>query len=163
MTPLPDNTTDRLLAVADIIEFTPERWDQGAWLIERSDFDVTVHDIPRSAIAHGVKECGTTACVAGWAVALTPEVQMPVTAVHDWEMAGAAALGLHENLAYELFDGTLSDYMTHVELADVLRLMAKIPEGERDVNHAQEVLTCEQNDAIFGVCHGCLGDRDDDE
>ena len=149
MIPLPDNTTDRLLAVADIIEFTPERWDQGTWLIERSDLDVTVHDIPKSAIAHGVKECGTTACVAGWAVALTPDDQMPVTVLHDWDRAGAVALGLSEDFADYLFDGSLSERLTSVEVADALRRLAKLPEGERDVFNAREVLTHEQIDAVL--------------
>lgn len=154
---LPTNTTDRLAAVADIIEFTPQRWDQSTWFENVRDD----HAWPALVIAVGWAEeedCGTAGCVAGWAVALCPEI----THAADWYEAGAEALGLDRELAEALFDGCLHARLDHLEMADLLRRLAKI-EGERTVGQAAEVLTDAQCYALF-VMKGtdCEDDDDDD-
>ena len=139
MTSLPDNTTDRLLAVADIIEFTPERWDQDTWFRNRELLD----PLPTAVIGRGAVKCGTTACVAGWAVALSSEVKN----FWPWEYAGADALGLAYDMANDLFRSSLP--LNATELADVLRRLAKLPEDERTYDGAKEVLTSGQYAVVF--------------
>lgn len=45
-------------------------------------------------------DCGTTACIAGWAVYLYPQ---DVKRGDDWVTAGARILGLEKDLARNLF------------------------------------------------------------
>lgn len=142
MITLPDNTTDRLLAVADIIEFTPERWQQQVWFNDGEES----YDFPALVIGRGSQECGTVGCVAGWAVALS--------ALTPWgasfELAGAQALGITGYLADDLFDGGLALTLDHHEMADILRRLAKLPEGGRDIDAARTVLTAKQCAVLFG-------------
>jgi hypothetical protein len=145
---LPTNSTDRLLAVADIIELEPERYNQGDW------WDDGINDDDRSPlmpwhIAGQGHACNTTACIAGWGVALCDE-SLPINMANPWEIAGAWALGLHMGLATALFDyGTADRLGSNAEVADVLRRLAKIPEGERHYAEALKVLTDEQAVAVF--------------
>lgn len=132
---LPDNTTDRLLAVADIIEFQPERWDQGTWFQDAID----IYDFPERVIGRGFPSCGTVGCVAGWATALTPKASLPHA--RTWDAAGRIALGFDWTLADAVFDGSLRMRMDHVELADVLRRLAKLDERGRTADAARDVLT----------------------
>lgn len=145
---LPQTTTERLLAVADIIDLNPERWDQSCWI------DTGDMAIPGGVYGRGM-ECGTTACIAGWAVILTPRpTDAPMG--YDWYWAGAQALGLDVDFAEYLFRATLP--LDHTEVADVLRRLAKLDEGERTGDRIAEVLTPEQHTAISNWDHG----HDDD-
>lgn len=130
---LPETTTDRLLAVAQIIEEHPEKWDQGLW---RGDCMVPDQ-------AHGLGECGTTACVAGWAVTLTPK--HVVLRGDYYGQMGADALGIeYAPLANRLFfSGTSGqringwrDATPH--MPDILRIIATFPEGERTYENVHE-------------------------
>lgn len=139
---LPETTTERLLAVADLIETEPERYDQGFYFDDGEDGDCFVTDVIGGK---GYAVCNSTACIAGWAVVLSPETLIdgyPVDNDEAWEVAGGKALGLAGKLALCLFDPTFR--MPTAEVADILRRLAKLPEGERDVNHAFQVLTGEQ-------------------
>jgi hypothetical protein len=145
---LPTNSTDRLLAVADIIELEPERYDQHEW------WDDGIDDVGRPTrmpwhIAGQGHACNTTACIAGWGVALC-DVEFPINQANPWEVAGASALGLHMGLATSLFEYGVADRLgSNAEVADVLRRLAKLPEGERHYAEALKVLTDEQAKAVF--------------
>jgi hypothetical protein len=137
--PLPETTTDRLLAVADIIDLSPERWDQGCWfaceLVEPQPLDVTGRGMT----------CGSVGCIAGWAVALTP--LSPHTSFwKSWDVAGRHALGLNASVALRLFRADLP--MGPGEVADVLRRLAKLEEGERSLAGARRTLTDEQYELL---------------
>lgn len=114
---LPRTTTTRLRMVADQIERHPETWDQGSF---DGDGRATVNS------RHG-HPCKTTACVAGWAVRLTPkDIPLP-REWDDFAEAGRVALGLENDLALRLFFGT-----ANVDpLPEMLRTIAAIPEGQR--------------------------------
>lgn len=131
---LPTNTTDRLLAVAQIIDEKPDQWDQG-W------FD-TLHDNPRDA--QGRPEvCGTTCCVAGWAIRLTPQEQY-LGEWDEWLFCGARALGLTADAASSLFYGTSNDD----PVSDILRIIATIPEGQRSLGRIRA--ECSAKEIQFG-------------
>lgn len=156
---LPDNTTDRLLAVADIIEFTPKRWDQSTWFEDHVDD----HGYPDRVFGIGWADeedvdCGTAGCVAGWAVALSPA---DIALRFDWYAAGSIALGLTRELADALFDGCLHARLTAEEMADLLRRLAKIPGDTRSVEDAAEVLTDAQRYALLTMKGTDCEDDDD--
>ena len=130
MIPLPDNTTDRLLAVADIIEFTPDKWNQELWLEGPAFVD---EPWPTLVVGRGV-ECGTAGCVAGWGVALTPR---------------RVALGLDYDMSGSLFSASLSERLTPSDMADILRRLAKLPEGGRTYEGAESVLSARQFAEVF--------------
>lgn len=145
---LPTNSTDRLLAVADIIELEPERYDQHDWWDDGIEDDGLLPRMPWHIAGQG-HACSTTACIAGWAVALCDE-SIPINMANPWEVAGASALGLGLGLATLLFEAGVADRLgTHAEVADVLRRLAKLPEGERHYAEALKVLTDEQAVAVF--------------
>jgi len=132
---LPDNTTDRLLAVADIIEFTPEKWNQGVYYYGKAAYD---NDDNRSPdhVAGREPGCGTTACMAGWGVILNPQWQR-LTGL-SWERAGQISLGLRRSLSYVLFDGGVEG--DPADVADLLRHIAKLPESERTLEQVEMIL-----------------------
>jgi hypothetical protein len=142
---LPETTTDRLLAVADIIDLTPERWDQAYWFLIDDD-----EPNLRELIGQGHR-CGSVGCIAGWAVALTPRSAANGYWL-SWDVAGRHALGLHMSLAVQLFRGELP--LGAADVADVLRRLAKLPESERGLAGAKSVLTGEQYELLA---------RDDDD
>ena len=135
---LPDNTTDRMLMVADRIEFEPEKWDQSYWIhLGISQVFSTPESLAGSGDETG--ECGTSFCVAGWAVKLTPRDQIEQLGHDDagclnrgssgaWQDAGAAALGLTYACASELFSGFNPLRTNSVSMADALRRLAKCAE-----------------------------------
>lgn len=136
-TNLPDTTTDRLLAVADLIEFTPQRWEQRHHYFE--DPDTPGRDDERTRpyeVAGAVVSCGTTACIAGWGVVLNPRFQTVVGLC--WSEAGRDSLGLESDLADVLFDGSLKGEPS--EVADILRYVAKHEEGERTLDAIEDDL-----------------------
>lgn len=112
MPDLPTTTTERLLAVAAHIESHPDEWVQSVW---------TGSNVGRPDDEKGRGECGTVACIAGWAVRFTPK-DFPLDTT--WSVAGAEALGLHQHLADAIFH---SDYAP-ADVASELRLLARLPE-----------------------------------
>lgn len=132
---LPETTTERLLAVADIIELEPEKWEQSAWYF--NDGEGRNCDVCSPASVAGDRPpCGTTACIAGWAVVLNPQFGALLGA--SWHMAGAVSLGLDHELALNLFDADLTG--TPAEVADLLRHIAKLPAGKRTIGNLEAIL-----------------------
>ena len=104
-----DRNTDLFFEVAEAIEKHPQRYDQRS--------------------CYGNNECGTTACIAGWTLALT-EHQGDLTAAdraYDSEIFSPAgdALGLSEYEAEHLFDAWWKPH-DGLSVPDALR---KIGEG----------------------------------
>ena len=129
---LPRSTTERLLAVADILEAAPERWEQDFWFVEERDSDrstwssgeMSVDAFPAVTDAHGRGVCGSYACIAGHAVMQTPlDVPLP----GSWSEAGRVAFGLERDLGHAIFVDTYAP----ADVVGVLRLIAAIPEGQR--------------------------------
>lgn len=129
MNALPQNTTDRLLAVAEAVE-AEGRWNQSTWGYLDSDpgnpspyewgeevFEMT-----------GKFDCGTPACFAGWAVRFTPPGQLPRGYRRDWVSAGLYTLGLDSSLAF-IFSTTFRPK----EPGTLLRILATLPASERTV------------------------------
>jgi len=115
-----DPTADLLRAVADQIEAHPETWDQN-------------HFEARS-------ECGTTYCVAGWALRLSHQ-QIPATGA---SRDAAPLLGITSDLAetvflewWELFDA--ADDERPEFMPDLLRGLADLP-APRTVEQARHLL-----------------------
>jgi hypothetical protein len=132
---LPETTTDRLLAVADIVDLTPERWDQCFWFLCE-----LAEPQPNEVAGRGVT-CDSVGCIAGWAVALTPSTER-TKYWRTWDIAGKHALGLSEDLSFPLFRAELP--MGAGDVSDVLRRLAKLPERERNLAGAETVLSAEQ-------------------
>lgn len=132
-------TTERLLAVADLVG--TGRWDQNSWVTSygRNDEDTVLTSLRKDE-----ELCGTTCCVAGWAVALSPpndptSPNIPPATYGWWERSiwremGAEALGLSECLADKLFDCSLPNCFDDEDIAELLREIATIPEGERTLD-----------------------------
>lgn len=160
MTTLPLTTTERLLAVADVIETHPAQYRQRTWY----DDDFVCSGDPRVVHGRGY-QCDTTACIAGWAVALTPaEFQLPEPneASEYWTDAGATVLGISGALARHLFNGGLR--ASAATVADILRRLATLPEDQRTIADALPVFTGEQLNLIYGhtVCSTVAPDEDDE-
>ena len=87
----------RFKAVLEAIEDNPNNFDMSDWYIGEEDA-FNGEDFNTSLIEH---TCSSTACVAGWAVALfgTPEQR----GQHDAEDAAADILGLSHEEAADLF------------------------------------------------------------
>jgi hypothetical protein len=143
---LPETTADRLLAVADIIDLTPDRYDQTFWFAIGDDGDpgAGTEANPPDVVGRGIK-CDSVGCIAGWAVALTPRSGQNAF-WRSWDVAGRHALGLTEGVSLRLFRADLP--MTAEEVADVLRRLAKLPELERNLAGAKSVLTDEQYELL---------------
>jgi len=159
MVDLPNNTTDRLLAVADVVEFTPQSWDQGVYYFVD---DVENNDDSRGPghVAGRPPACGTRACMAGWGVVLNPQWEK-LTGL-SWEMAGQVSLGLAWSLSYVLFDGGVSG--DPADVADLLRHIAKVPEGERTLEAVEVTLPDRLRDVLrTSDVHPLRGYDDDDE
>lgn len=132
---LPTCTTERLLAVADIIEHQPEKWEQMAHYFD--DGGVGNDDNLDPADVAGLSTaCGTTACIAGWGVVLNPDFTRLLGLT--WTHAGAVSLGLREHLAKVLFDADL--HGEPAEVAELLRHIAKVPMGQRTLIEVEKIL-----------------------
>ena len=102
--------------IAEIIRTRPAAWNQRTWLElplgHSRDVASMLEDLDHD-------ECGTTACVAGWAAILAApagaramacghgmirSLSLPDDSVTEIKAAGAAALGLDTSGAYWLFD-----------------------------------------------------------
>jgi hypothetical protein len=129
MARLPRNPTARLRAVADIIEQHPEKHDQNSFTSE----DAPWYSTYEAAGSASEVRCGTTACVAGWAVLLTPKSQTDEF-TDDWSDDGAKALGLDDDLASEIFYGWSNRQRRWIP--DWLRALADIPTGKRTLDEA---------------------------
>lgn len=156
---LPSNSTDRLMAVADLIELRPHVYDQQVWWSQVNPLPGEAE--PGVVYGRGVSafECATVACIAGWAVALCPR---PRT-VDYWPRAGADALGITSQLGAYLFS---AHFDAPVEMvADMLRRIARLPEGERTLANMRLVLSDDQLAALIGVrsTYTEADDEDDDD
>lgn len=119
------STGARLRLVADIIEAEPGRWYQGWWVERRTN---RAEDTPRQMAGAAKKiECGTTCCVAGWAVSLTRPSDLARTT--NWTHAGSVALGLDLALGNQLFSGGIPSHTSKDRKAMVkaLRQLADLP------------------------------------
>lgn len=124
---LPTTTTDRLRAVADIIEAHPERHDQRNWSTVQGATPRTLQG--RVGLVEDETQCGTTCCAAGWAVVLTPA---DVSLEDGWRAAGADALGLNLVLADAVFTSPrLSADHRRPHLVALLRWLAMFPPEAR--------------------------------
>lgn len=129
---LPRTTTERLLAVADRIEAEPTSWDQTLY--------VTPPDLyaPLSWVGRGHGDCGTSHCVAGWAVRLLPHDQLPENPenpdLQAWSEMGQLALGINWSLASWLFSWQVRDVQV---MATFLRRLATVPEGRRSLSNPE--------------------------
>lgn len=85
---LPAHTAHIFRHIAYVLDNTPEHnFDMSTWIINRNF--VTGTRIACELFSHN---CGTTACVAGWAVALTyPKADLRGLSIHH---AGSNILGL---------------------------------------------------------------------
>lgn len=131
--PLPKTTTERLLAVADLIENEPTKFDMGSF----GDKDDPVDE------ARNV--CGTAACVCGWAIRMTSKatvrgIQEASAAVDGsvdlFEFVGARLLGLDDELAEGLFCGFGFGLHSLGEMPGFLRNLASLPESQRTRDNA---------------------------
>lgn len=135
-------STERLLAVADIVEANDGRWLQEVW-VARSFADTIreaagfgADDMTERDLFLAVNEahtCGAFGCIAGWSVAMHPKNFSDET---SWEEAGSKSLGLDEwNLGLRLFSthlgGHLRDGVRRRRVAKVLRWLASFDEAER--------------------------------
>lgn len=142
--PLPTTSDQRLRRIAAILRTGSGRWTQFTWLHQEPVRGKPYNPIETPALAASVDrfDCGTTACIAGWACLLTepatlealPEAQI----IENWSATGAILLGLqpspdtpHPTLADRLFRGDLDDDLEPEQVADVLELLAEIPEPDR--------------------------------
>jgi hypothetical protein len=129
------STTARLLLVAQILEEHPERHNQEVFVAP----EMTFHgEEPEPTWVAEHRNCGTAACVAGWAVASSPPAL--IRNAHDpkfigevtWESAGARALGIDYDLASLLFDSE----NTRPRLIKALRVLAQMSPAERTYSNA---------------------------
>lgn len=79
--------------IADHIEIHPDQWSQETWV----DNGLHGHVGPGNVL--DPYDCGTSACIAGWAVMLS---RQPIP--NEWTMKGAELLGLQLSDAHTLFD-----------------------------------------------------------
>lgn len=123
------DTAANLLAVADKIQFEPETWNQTSYCnpdARRPCFGDDIHDIYAGFVD---PPCGTTFCAAGHGAMLLPtKVRLRYD---DWDSAGRHALGLTNSGGWRLFS-TMALRSHAPRFANVLRLLAKLPEEERD-------------------------------
>lgn len=128
---LPTTTTERLLAVATIVETRSAEWDQRYWASDGGDSAAEWVGTGLTA------ECGTTFCVAGWAVRLTPPDILRFPFPSDWYSAGAHVLGLTDGTAELLFNSQCHD---PGQMATALRALAALPETRRCGPRAREIV-----------------------
>ena len=83
--------------IADIIEKEPDLWYQGDWTTEDQTNPSWIQD-------NEIHTCGTQACIAGWAVHLTPEHARPM--VGSIKRQAQLLLGLYPDEADKLFSSS---------------------------------------------------------
>lgn len=124
-------TTARLVLVAKILRLHPEAHDQSVWCEGENQQDEWE---PYVAQGNAAEFCGTRACVAGWAVMLTPHGTF--SSYEDWPEAGRKALGLPRDLGLWLFDSTREWAL----LVDVLEHLAETIESDRTLGAVADFL-----------------------
>lgn len=142
--PLPQTTEERLREVAKIVREENDRYYQTAWA---TDFEENTVLNLMDVLGRG-NVCDTKGCQAGWAVALTPPEQMPISKIVDsdwqgtrgpnWNKAGALALGLETRLANVMFEQDYGHDASSDDVADVLEYLALFPAEERTLELVEE-------------------------
>lgn len=91
--------------VIKYVEKNPSRWDQDSFLYIPETPDTSSVDI-LSKSRKEIVTCGTTACIAGWALILSKKDkrQEIVNRCNDWTSAGAAALDIPYATAADIFN-----------------------------------------------------------
>ena len=151
---IPTNTTDRLRAVAAAVERHPEKWDQGDFINhDKNHTEEVMPWKPVGVVGSGVPTCGTTLCVAGWGVVLSPN-DGKITDEMGGEEAGAAALGFDIDLAAHIFYQVGNDEyqaeQIRLDMPTVLRRLAEIPEDKRILSNpaVEEILAIFEDDYV---------------
>lgn len=139
------STGARALLVADILEEHPERHDQTTF-VSGLAFEDFKRDWDPVKLAER-RDCGTAACVAGWAVVCSPpalirkaeKIPYISNGVHTetitWDTAGAKALGLEAGLADILF----AEQNTRPRLIKALRVLANMDPKDRTLENAKKL------------------------
>lgn len=129
---LPTNSTDRLIAVADQIQRMPSLFDMDSFF----GYDEFVSSSLEDNVGIG-HNCNTTACIAGWAIRFTPSARR--YSADGMILLAGESLGLSHGLAATLF--FMYGLNNHNRLvADILRAIATIPEGERNIVNVETVM-----------------------
>lgn len=110
---------ERVRKVAEAID--PEHFYMGAWYENVNESAVYTNDIETVGDIRG---CGTTACVAGWAVITFPELAGIGELIPD---AAAVILGMDDDDALALFEDYDFDAATAKDI-----LMSIANNGDRD-------------------------------
>lgn len=125
-----DINRELFLKIADIIENHSEHYCQGVWSSHPETCLEPVDDSPNHAVVTlwpefdltQVGECKTIACIAGWAIHLTPSADRPHTS--DVHYAARYILGLTSCQASWLFSESYMKGFTKAEVAAELRMIA---------------------------------------
>jgi len=125
-----------LYTIADIIEENNDLWDQDEWM---NTDDIDYYEEPNAVIYNGNEYvCGTTQCVAGWAVLIehggldssrTSEnywVMKDGFSTNDWAESGAEILGLSTKDSLNLFYTT---DIANPDAFDMPRVLRDIADG----------------------------------
>lgn len=117
------STSDRLRLAADIIEKEPAKFDMHHYYSKLDG-----RRGPEQIAGAKTIECGTTCCVAGWGVVLSPPSL--IAGIGNWYDAGAKAFGFQDGtLAFKMF---LSNFdVSSGDMAACLRALADIPVRQR--------------------------------
>lgn len=141
-THLPTTTQERLEAVADLVEFRPELYDQKWW----DSASRLPEEVVGTATALDAR-CGTTACIAGWAVRLMGQEELWQLTDRNlgyisWREAGKEALGLSDAAASVLFGMNFieDNNFDHLAVADVLRRLSKVEGRIRTLRDLQQAV-----------------------
>lgn len=117
---------DRMWAVADAIEKNPDHFDMDDFINREGDIVLMLSQ--PGALA----SCGTTGCIAGWAIHLYPSVAKQVdTGLMSVSQIAGEVLGLDYDTACDLF--YLFELGTAEQAAGHIRGMV-IADMERSVN-----------------------------
>jgi hypothetical protein len=139
-------STERLRAVADLLEEEPHAYDQSVWLVVDEAYvseELLVDAVGGSKFGFGAEPCNTRGCIAGWGITMTPADDPGMIATREflaewiernepWEYMGAVALGLESDLAGAIFHASYEP----ANMSEVLRKIATIPEGQRTLRNA---------------------------
>lgn len=112
---------ERILKVADVIEANPDHFDMLTFYgYNGNHLYSTPHIASRLALTIDLTECGTTACIAGWAVALWgAEVDLDLSIDKNAD----AILGLTYDQSFSVYYGM--EHSTSDKAAAYLREMVR--------------------------------------
>lgn len=152
MTAMPTNSTERLLAIADRIQFQPETHNQNDFFLVGGSHTVpTLQAAGKAGVFAEEFTCDTTACVAGWAVLYADPQEVydilhreypgadeaKLLASEDWSTPGRELLGFTDSLADEVFY-IFAGEKAHGHLPEILRRLAKV-KPRRTVHHLRKI------------------------